>query len=108
MALTLIDEKLSALGAVCAGPLDALIAEANERGEAMVDKTRFESVLYTYYPIAIYDVVETNLFGHLPVYLVVPDIDLVLDLEALKYISLRRRRDRTPSREDGGGTQHEV
>lgn len=88
MAVALIDDKLDALRSGCADPLDDLIAEAG--GASEVDGDRYEDVLNTFYPIAIYEVVETNILGRLPVYLVVPDVDLLFDLEALEHIGARR------------------
>jgi hypothetical protein len=86
-------------------PLDALIADADARGTAKVDGERLEEVLCTFYPIAIYDVVETNLFGHLPVFLVVPDIELILDLEALRHVGGHRHQDGRPALENDGGSK---
>jgi hypothetical protein len=105
MALALIDEKLRSLKADCLEPLDALIADADARGTAKVDGERLEEVLCTFYPIAIYDVVETNLFGHLPVFLVVPDIELILDLEALRHVGGHRHQDGRPALENDGGSK---
>ena len=58
-----------------------------------MDGAAYEAVLYSYYPLAIYDVVETNIFGYSPVFLVVPKIDLLLDEEVLRYVGMPRDMD---------------
>jgi hypothetical protein len=90
MALALIEQKAEALRDDCLAPLDALIADAEVDKEAKVDKGRFEKILCDFYQTAIYDVVETNLLGRMPVFLVVPNTDLLLDREALRYVGVPR------------------
>lgn len=90
MALALIERKAEALRVECLVPLDALIAGARACKEVNVDKGRFEKILCDYYQTAIYDVVETNLLGRMPVFLVVPNTDLLLDREALRYVGVPR------------------
>jgi hypothetical protein len=41
-------------------------------------------------------VIETNIFGRLPVFLVAPDVDLLFDVEALRYVGVPRDRDGRP------------
>lgn len=96
MALALIEKKIVDLRTACLEPLDALINGAGTHNLSNVDSTEFEYVLYAYYPLAVYDVVETNIFGYSPVFLVIPKIDLLLDEEALKYVGMPRDPDGRP------------
>jgi hypothetical protein len=100
MALTLIDRKIEALESFCLAPLDALIETAETHGGAMIERGRLDEILYDYYPISIYDVVETNIFGHLPVFLVVPDVHLMLDEDVLRYVGGPRDLGSGPMIED--------
>lgn len=93
MALALIDQELQELRTDCLAPLDALMEDARSRNIDRLDGSAYEAVLYSYYPLAIYDVVETNIFGHSPVYLVIPKMDLLLDEEVLRYVGLPRDMD---------------
>ena len=77
----------------CLEPLNAMIDAARSKNLSQVDGEAFETVLYSYYPMAIYDVVETNIFGYSPVYLVVPKIDLLLDEEVLRHVGMPRDLD---------------
>jgi len=93
MALALIEQEVQELRSECLAPLDLLIEDARSKNLDQVDGASYEAVLYSYYPLAIYDVVETNIFGHSPVYLVVPKIDLLLDEEVLRYVGMPRDMD---------------
>lgn len=96
MALALIEKKIMDLRTACLEPLDALINGAETHNLSYVDSTEYENVLYAYYPLAVYDVVETNVFGYSPVFLVIPKIDLLLDEEALKYVGMPHDLDGKP------------
>lgn len=93
MALALIEQEVQELRSECLAPLDLLIEDARSKNLDQVDGASYEAVLYSYYPLAIYDVVETNIFEHSPVYLVVPKIDLLLDEEVLRYVGMPRDMD---------------
>lgn len=88
MALALIEQEVKELRSECLAPLDALIEDARTRDLDHIDGAAYEALLYAYYPLAIYDVVETNIFGFSPVYLVVPKIDMLLDEEVLRYVGM--------------------
>ncbi|MDW5562429.1 MAG: hypothetical protein SA339_04310 [Methanomassiliicoccus sp.] len=94
MALVLIDQRLQDLEQDCLQPLDALIDSDATR--PTVDGRSYEELMCTYCPMAVYDVVETNIFGYLPVFLVVPVIDLLLDEEVLRYVGLPRDMEGRP------------
>ncbi len=96
MAIDLIDDKVRALRYWCLEPLDALIVEAAMQNRTVVDRDRLEEVLCIYYPIVMYKVVETNIFGRLPVYLVAPDFGLLFDHEALRHVGVPRDPDGRP------------
>ena len=96
MALDLMDEKVRALRYFCLEPLDDLIVEAAAQNMTVVEKGRLDEVLCIYYPIAMYRVIETNIFGRLPVYLVAPNFDLLFDTEALKHVDVPRDMDGRP------------
>lgn len=93
MALALIEQEVQELRSECLAPLDALIEDARSKNLSQMDGAAYEAVLYSYYPLAIYDVVETNIFGYSPVFLVVPKIDLLLDEEVLRYVGMPRDMD---------------
>lgn len=96
MAVDLLDDKVQALRCWCLEPLDEIITEAAMHNRSAVERARLEEVLCIYYPIVMYKVIETNIFGRLPVFLVAPDVDLLFDLEALRYVGVPRDRDGRP------------
>ncbi len=96
MVIALIEQKLQELRTDCLEPLDAIITEAGSRNLTFIDYQRYQEVLYTFYPLAFYDVVETNLFGYSPVYLVIPKIDLLLDEQVLQYVGVAHDLDGKP------------
>ncbi|MCX6653275.1 MAG: hypothetical protein NT137_08015 [Methanomassiliicoccales archaeon] len=47
-----------------------------------------DEIKVRYYSIAIYDIVEQNIFGRWPIYLVTPTMRYVKDVNALKYVEV--------------------
>ena len=67
--------------------LDRRLARMNdsEQDGSLVD---LNEIKVRYYSTAIYDIVEQNVFGHSPIYLVTPTMRYVKDLTALEYVEV--------------------
>ena len=87
MALALLEQEAQEMRVDCLEPLDAVIDAARSQ-KRPIDGKKIDEVLSDFYPLAIYDVVETNIFGRSPVFLVVPKVDLLLDEDVLRYVGL--------------------
>jgi membrane protein implicated in regulation of membrane protease activity len=84
MAVGLLHKRIERLKGEVLAPLEAWTKEEKHVDEKGHD-SQFRAIKKNYYSIAIYDIIEQDIFGLLPIYLVAPRLRYVLNDKVLSF-----------------------
>ncbi len=87
MARALLRDRITRIRQSALVPLTEAIDHARRSGEGYVEAAVIDGAERSFYSIVIYDLFEHNLFGRSPVFVVGPNVSVVLDENALAHVT---------------------
>ncbi len=86
MSRTLLNDRIRKIRVDALAPVDEVISQAREVGSDTIRCDILDRAETSFYSIVIYDLFEHNFFGYWPVYIVGPNVSIVLDENALSHV----------------------
>jgi len=86
MSRALLDDRINSIRMDALTPVEDAISHAREVGSYTIGCDILDRAETSFYSIVIYDLFEHNFFGHWPVYVVGPNMSIVLDENALAHV----------------------
>ncbi|NLT36625.1 MAG: hypothetical protein GXX95_00495 [Methanomassiliicoccus sp.] len=86
MSRTLLNDRIDSIRVNALAPVEEALSLARDTGSDTISCDILDHAETSFYSIVIYDLFEHNFFGYWPVYVVGPNLSVVLDEEALTHV----------------------